>query len=351
MIETFATRLLEWFDKHGRKDLPWQHPRTPYTVWVSEVMLQQTQVRTVIPYFEAFMRRFPNVETLAAAPIDDVLHRWSGLGYYSRGRNLHLAAKHIVERFGGEFPRDVQALESLPGIGRSTAGAIAAMGFGIKAPILDGNVKRVLARHHKVVGYPGDSAVQKILWEHAVDHTPEKRVAEYTQAIMDFGATLCVRRNPHCDECPVSTTCVAYRDDFVHTLPSSKPKKTIPVSDRRFWLIQREDGSCLLERRPTTGLWGGLWSPPERSTAITIETMKSELGFELYLAAKSAPNVFTHVFTHLRMNVLPVCVQAGPAIAVAARDDLLWYHPGDNQSLGLSAVASRLLNELFGAME
>lgn len=349
MTDLFARRVLAWFDVHGRKDLPWQHPRTPYTVWLSEVMLQQTQVRTVIPYFEAFLLRFPDVHSLAAAPVDDVLHLWSGLGYYSRGRNLHQAAQHVVERFAGEFPADVAALVTLPGIGRSTAGAIAAMGFGVRASILDGNVKRVLARHHGVEGYTAESAVQKVLWAYAEEHTPDSRVADYTQAIMDLGATVCTRRSAACANCPVQSSCIALRDNLVNTLPTAKPRRSLPSRDRNFWLIQRDDGSCLLERRPTSGLWGGLWSPPERDTDRSIEQLGHELSLGLRVSPLPAPQRFTHTFTHLQMNVIPLRVSADRHDSVADRDDLIWYRPGLNQSIGLSAVATRLLNQLFGS--
>lgn len=349
MTDHFAHRVLAWFDVHGRKDLPWQHPRTPYTVWISEVMLQQTQVRTVIPYFEAFMRRFPDIRSLAGAPVDDVLHLWSGLGYYSRGRNLHRAAQHVVEHFSGEFPADVATLVTLPGIGRSTAGAIAAMGFDRRAPILDGNVKRVLARYHGIEGHPADSAVQKVLWRYAEEHTPDTRVADYTQAIMDLGATLCTRRNAACTDCPVNASCIALRDDRVDTLPSAKPRKSLPSRDRNFWLILRDDGSCLLERRPPNGLWGGLWSPPERDTTHSMEHLERELSLDLRVSPLPAPEPFTHTFTHLQMNVIPLRVAANRNDAVADRDDLLWYRPGLNHSIGLSAVATRLLNHLFGS--
>src|SRR5262245_3395408 len=208
-MNAFAEAVLAWYDVHGRRNLPWQHPRTPYRVWISEVMLQQTQVATVIPYFERFVARFPNVHTLARADIDDVLHLWTGLGYYARGRNLHAAARRIVDEFAGELPDGLEGLESLPGIGRSTAGAILSAGHGIRAPILDGNVKRVLARHFAVDGYPGESSVAAVLWTHADATTPHERPADYTQAIMDLGATLCTRANPRCSDCPIAASCIA----------------------------------------------------------------------------------------------------------------------------------------------
>lgn len=349
MAETISTPLLDWFDLHGRKDLPWQHPRSAYAVWISEVMLQQTQVRTVIPYFGRFMRRFPDVKTLAAARVDEVLHLWSGLGYYSRGRNLHAAARAVVERFNGAMPDNVESLESLPGIGRSTAGAIVAMGFERYAPILDGNVKRVLARYHCIEGFPGNPPLARRLWSLAEKETPLTRIADYTQAIMDLGATVCTRRKPRCEQCPLQSDCLALRLNKVNELPEPKPRKKLPLTDRHFWLILNTDGACLLERRPTTGLWGGLWSPPERATDLPIDTLGRELGMQLNpeLDKKPLPAPFTHTFTHLQMRVLPVCVRAQTGSGIADRDDLLWYRPGFNQNIGLSAVGTRLLNELY----
>ena len=233
----FADRVLAWFDVHGRKDLPWQHPRTPYRVWISEVMLQQTQVATVIPYFERFIARFPNVDTLARAEIDDVLHLWTGLGYYARGRNLHAAARRIVDEHDSELPKTLDALIALPGIGRSTAGAILSAGHGIRASILDGNVKRVLARYFAVDGYPGERAVAETLWAHAEANTPDARVADYTQAIMDLGATLCTRSRPRCFDCPVSAECIALKNDSTDRYPAARPRKALPVRRARMFVL------------------------------------------------------------------------------------------------------------------
>src|SRR5690606_6541720 len=210
MSDDFAQRVLVWFDQHGRKHLPWQQGITPYRVWLSEIMLQQTQVATVIPYFERFIARFPDVQSLAAAPIDDVLHLWTGLGYYARARNLHRCAQTIVRDYGGEFPASVAALSELPGIGRSTAGALASIAHQQRAAILDGNVKRVLARHHAIDGWPGTTQTLSQLWQFAEQHTPDKRSDHYTQAMMDLGATVCTRSKPACDHCPVADSCIAY---------------------------------------------------------------------------------------------------------------------------------------------
>jgi len=345
-VTSFADRVLAWFDVHGRKDLPWQHPRTPYRVWISEVMLQQTQVVTVIPYFERFMARFPNVSALARADLDDVLHLWTGLGYYARGRNLHAAAKCIVADHGGELPRELDALIALPGIGRSTAGAILSAGHGIRAPILDGNVKRVLARYFAVPGYPGLNAVAETLWAHAEATTPTTRVADYTQAIMDLGATLCTRSNPRCTGCPVATNCIAYRDEAMHRYPAPKPRKDMPVKRARMFLIVDPNGRCLLERRPPTGLWGGLWNPPERGGDWSLDELLAELG----LASASVLDQhrlrgFRHTFTHFHLDIEPLRIDVSEArLAVADRDRWRWYGVGENEPLGLSAVAVRLLS-------
>ena len=273
-----SDQIIEWFDTHGRKDLPWQHPRSPYRVWISEVMLQQTQVATVMPYFERFVARFPNVDALARAEIDEVLHLWTGLGYYARGRNLHAAARHIVAAHKSELPRTLDALMALPGIGRSTAGAILAAGYSIRAPILDGNVKRVLARFFAVSGYPAERLISESLWSHAEAHTPHARVGDYTQAIMDLGATLCTRSKPRCAQCPIATRCAAYIRDSVACYPAPRPRKTLPVKRARMYLLVDPTGRCLLERRPPTGIWGGLWTPPERAADYRVDQMLDEIG-------------------------------------------------------------------------
>ena len=279
-MDWFAERLLTWFHGHGRRDLPWQRNINAYRVWVSEIMLQQTQVKTVIPYYERFMARFPTVHDLAGAELDDVLHHWTGLGYYARGRNLHGAARVIVDDHGGELPPSVEELAALPGIGRSTAGAIAAIAGGVRAPILDGNVKRVLARFHAVSGYPGEAAVAKTLWGLADEHTPDRRVADYTQAIMDLGATLCTRSRPGCSNCPVAERCQALAADQIDRYPGRKPKKEKPVRAARMFIVHDGEGACLLERRPDEGIWGGLWTPPERSSDTTAEGFLGEFGLQ-----------------------------------------------------------------------
>jgi len=344
-MNSFAQSVLAWFDVHGRKTLPWQNPRTPYRVWISEVMLQQTQVATVVPYFERFVARFPNVSALARAELDDVLHLWTGLGYYARGRYLHAAAKRVTSEYDGELPADLDALTNLPGIGRSTAGAILSAGFGIRASILDGNVKRVLARHHGVAGYPGESAVAKVLWEHAEAHTPYERVADYTQAIMDLGATLCTRANARCNDCPVAWTCAALATNSVGRLPEPKPRKTLPVRRSRMFVVVDQLGQCLLERRPPTGLWGGLWNPPERPGGYPLHALLTEIGVPDEGVADRHPiPAFRHSFTHFHLDIEPFRVElTGRPLAIADADRWRWYGSGSNEPLGLSAVAVRLL--------
>jgi A/G-specific adenine glycosylase len=289
VADAFATRLLAWWDRAGRKDLPWQTDRSPYRVWVSEVMLQQTQVATVLPYYARFMARFPDIAALAAAPLDEVLHLWTGLGYYARARNLQRAAVMIVAEHGGEFPRDYAAVAALPGIGRSTAGAILALALGERHPILDGNAERVLARVHAVAGHPKQPATARKLWDYAERHLPDARIADYTQALMDLGATVCMRR-PDCARCPLSRRCIARREDRVSELPAPRPKKALPLR-RATWLVLRRNDEVLLERRPSPGIWGGLWCFPE-------QLKKVRRGRKL--------QPIEHGFTHFRLHIQPV---------------------------------------------
>ncbi|HET9692823.1 MAG TPA: A/G-specific adenine glycosylase, partial [Steroidobacteraceae bacterium] len=301
----FAPALLHWYEREGRKDLPWQRNRTPYRVWISEIMLQQTQVATVAGYYERFVARFPDVRQLAAAPLDEVLHLWSGLGYYARARNLHRAAQAIVQRHGGEFPATLEAVLALPGIGRSTAGAILALARGERHAILDGNVKRVLARYFAVEGYPGDPAVAKQLWALAEACTPADRADAYTQGIMDLGATICTRANPACLLCPVHAGCVARATNRQHALPASRPHRLRPR--REAWLVLARRGSkMLLEKRPPTGVWGGLWGFPEFPTRAHALQWCSE-----HLASPSGArtgDALHHAFSHFDYEMKPILV-------------------------------------------
>ena len=346
---SFADTLLAWFDVSGRHDLPWQHPRTPYRVWLSEVMLQQTQVRVVIPYFERFVAALPDLRALAAAPMDDVIALWAGLGYYARARNLHAAAIACVERHDGDLPRDLDALMALPGIGRSTAGAILSQAWGDPFPILDGNVKRVLARVHGIDGYPGLPAVEKQLWRIAESQLPHARLADYTQAQMDFGATLCTRADPACILCPLQQACVALRTGRVAELPTPKPGKPLPERSALMLWIEDDAGRVLMQRRPPTGIWGSLWSLPEHADRDAARTWFSEhIGGDFDAAETLAP--VAHGFTHYRLQIQPLRWRATQA-PTAARDnappatqDLRWTPRDALGALGLPAPVRKLLD-------
>lgn len=342
----FSQRVLAWFDRAGRKDLPWQADITPYRVWVSEIMLQQTQVQTVIPYFQRFMAAFPTVEDLARADIDQVLHLWTGLGYYARARNLHRTAQTVAEELGGEFPADLDGLCALPGIGRSTAGAILSIALGQRAAILDGNVKRVLARHGAVAGWPGTTAVQKALWELAERYTPNERNANYSQAMMDLGATLCTRSTPGCENCPVSTDCRALAEDRQADFPGKKPKKTLPVRATRFLMLRTPDGETWLEKRPGSGIWGGLYCFPELDEAETGATWcLDRFGIEPAAVTDWAP--FRHTFSHYHLDIQPIlaALPARPEMVMAGADRV-WYNLQQPPAIGLAAPVSRLLARL-----
>nr|WP_298249997.1 A/G-specific adenine glycosylase [uncultured Halomonas sp.] len=337
---TFQRRLLDWFDRQGRHDLPWQHERTPYRVWVSEIMLQQTQVATVIPYFERFMARFPDIGCLAAADQDEVLHLWTGLGYYARGRNLHKAARVVVEDHGGEFPlHSLDEMSALPGIGRSTAGAIIAQSRGRRAVILDGNVKRSLTRLHAVAGWPGRPAVERRLWALADHYTPDQRLADYTQAMMDLGATLCRRGTPECDRCPFNDVCVAHARGEERRFPESKPKKVLPTRTTRMLLLRDARGRVLLEKRPPSGLWGGLWGLPQFDDAPSLEAWLDTHAPGSRLDAPGA--AFTHVFSHFRLEITPqpARIERLDSIGETRR----WYDPDHPDAVGLAAPVKALL--------
>ena len=341
--DDFASRLLAWFDVAGRHDLPWQHPRTPYRVWLSEVMLQQTQVQVVIPYFERFVAALPDVASLAAAPLDDVLALWSGLGYYARARNLHAAAKVCVDVHGGELPRDIDMLVALPGIGRSTAGAILAQAWGDRFPILDGNVKRVLARMHGIEGWPGTPAIEKQLWTIAAQHLPQTRLADYVQAQMDFGATLCTRHDPACVLCPLQDECVALHEGRVAELPTPKPGKPLP--ERQAIMLWAEDraGSVLLQRRPPAGIWASLWSLPEAA-----DHEGARHWFDTHLAgdydSASPLAAVAHGFTHYRLQIQPLrWCDVALRTQLADNDDLRWVPRDAMRTLGIPAPIRKLL--------
>lgn len=338
-------RLLQWWDKFGRKDLPWQQQVSAYRVWVSEIMLQQTQVATVIPYFQRFMSRFPTLESLADSSTDEVLHYWSGLGYYARARNLHKTAQIIRDRNNGEFPLDIESVMTLPGIGRSTAGAILVLAANQIHPILDGNVKRVLTRIHAIEGWPGNKDIENKLWSLALKHTPRRRVAHYTQAIMDMGATLCTRSQPNCDSCPVQSQCLAYAQGRVVDFPTPKPRRILPVRSTQFLLVRSNDG-VLLTKRPPAGIWGGLWSLPECELGDNItDWCRHSLGYKVHEEHRWP--VLRHTFSHFHLDIHPVVVSVDTVMAkVMDGTESIWYNPQKPQQLGLATPIQRLLNQL-----
>jgi A/G-specific adenine glycosylase len=346
----FAAALLAWFDCSGRKDLPWQRDPTPYRVWVSEIMLQQTQVAVVIPFYEAFLRSFPDVRALAAAPLDEVLHLWSGLGYYARARNLQRAAQAIVLRHGGEFPRTFEEVLALPGIGRSTAGAILALSRGERHAILDGNARRVLARYFGIEGRAGEPALERRLWALADECTPSSRVAEYTQAVMDLGATVCSRARPACLLCPVHAGCVARQHNLQDRLPQPRLRATRP--SREAWLVvaMRGGHKVLIERRPPAGIWGGLWGLPELPTRAHAEQWCQE-----HLSGAGAPRRLApleHAFSHFDYRMRPLVVRClGKAGTLRDDDRYRWYDPLRPARVGLPRPIATLVAQVTDAME
>jgi len=342
----FQQAVLSWFDQHGRKDLPWQLEPTPYRVWVSEIMLQQTQVRTVIPFYLRFMARLPTVEALAAASDDEVLHLWTGLGYYSRARNLHRTAAIIANEHGGRFPDDIGTLAGLPGIGRSTAGAIVAIAHQRPAPILDGNVKRVLARLHAVAGWPGESRVAGMLWELAERYVPGERARDYTQAMMDLGATVCTRARPACHRCPLQPACRAHASGETALYPGRKAARRLPVKRTQMLLIENQHGEVLLCKRPPTGIWGGLWAFPELTgDAAAIDFCRTQLRGDI-LQQTTWPG-FRHSFSHYHLDIDPVYIRVTvEETGVRDADGRQWFSTRAPQPIGLSAPAVKLLRHL-----
>lgn len=351
MSDEFAARLISWHERHGRHDLPWQAARTPYRVWVSEIMLQQTQVATVIPYYERFMARFPTIAALAAAPLDEVLHLWTGLGYYARARNLHRAAKVVSDLYAGVFPAEMAAVVALPGIGQSTAAAILALANDQRHAILDGNVKRVLARYHVVDGAIDDRATLVRLWALAEAHTPVTRVATYTQAVMDLGATMCTHARPRCGECPVSGSCAALAAQRVDELPAPKRARGSRRSRAVWMLIARQvSGAVLLVRRPASGIWGGLWCLPEFESADELHTFAEHRLYDLQQPFRPPLPAIKHAFTHfdLAITAQPV-VCAGSRPTVAEEGGIVWFDPRKPIRVGLPAPVKTLLDNMMEA--
>ncbi|MFD2178735.1 A/G-specific adenine glycosylase [Veronia pacifica] len=345
MSLSFSDAILTWYDKYGRKTLPWQLNKTPYKVWLSEIMLQQTQVATVIPYFERFMERFPNVADLAAADLDEVLHLWTGLGYYARARNLHKAAVMVVEKFGGEFPTNIDDMMALPGVGRSTAGAVLSLSLGLHHPILDGNVKRTLARHYAVEGWPGKKPVENILWQHAEINTPAEGVNRYNQAMMDMGAMICTRSKPKCELCPVNYSCEANALGRQTDFPGKKPKKVLPEKQACFLLYQYEE-QIWLEQRPPSGLWGGLWCLPETEESKVESSVLTMCGTDNAYDIEHL-TAFRHTFSHFHLDILPVRVRLKrqPTMIMEAQGGL-WYNLTQPEKVGLAAPVQKLLKTL-----
>ena len=349
-MSDFSSSLVRWFKTHGRHNLPWQKNVTPYRVWVSEIMLQQTQVKTVIPYFEKFMKRFPSVDDLSSASADQVLHLWTGMGYYARARNLHKTAKVIANEHDGLFPKTVDELVKLPGIGRSTAGAILALSMNKRAPILDGNVKRVLARFYSIEGWPEQAKVKNRLWDIAEQNTPLKSFSQYTQAVMDLGATVCKRSNPHCLECPLNSGCDAYKLNEIQNYPGKKPKKPIPVKRVFMYILENEFGEILLEQRPPSGLWGSLYSFPEaielKEFRKNLETGK-KLRFKSTHAEESNLEPFRHSFSHFQLEIQPKLLKVLKN-EFETNDSIprVWYSFQNPVELGLAAPVKKLLSSL-----
>jgi len=335
--------LLTWFDQHGRHDLPWQSPRTLYHVWVSETMLQQTQVASVIGYFNRFMQRFPDIDTLARASQDEVLHLWTGLGYYARARNLHKAAQIIQKDFAGQFPEQIDDVLGLPGIGPSTAAAILAQALGQRHAILDGNVKRVLTRYHAIVGWPGNKQTETKLWKLAEAATPTQHLADYTQAIMDLGATVCGRK-PDCGSCPLADGCLAKKQGNPSEYPTAKPRKTLPIRHTSMLILQQQDNSIMLQQRPPSGIWGGLWSLPECPLDSSVEEFcHSKLG--LIVEKLEAGDTLQHRFSHYQLDIIPIYGKVnGYSSRVMEDSGRIWYNISQPQKLGLPTPVKKLIN-------
>lgn len=342
----FSTQLLAWFDQYGRKDLPWQQQSTPYRVWLSEIMLQQTQVSTVIPFYQTFIQHYNDISSLANASIDDVLSLWTGLGYYARARNLHKTATIIHREYDGKMPDTLEQLIALPGIGRSTAGAIMALAHHQCFPILDGNVKRVLARYKTISGWPGNKAVEQLLWQHAEQLLPKHRIAHYIQAQMDLGATVCTRKKPDCTMCPLHTDCMAFKQGNPQDYPSPKPKKAIPIRKTNWIVAQSRLGEVLLQQRPSSGIWGGLWSFPEIDIAENIQHI-CQHQLNLNTINISVKPHFRHVFSHFKLDITPHIIQCNNNDNhISENKNISWYKISDALQLGLPAPVKSFLQTL-----
>lgn len=351
----FSSKVLAWFDVHGRHNLPWQKNRSLYNTWIAEVMLQQTQVKTVIPYYEKFLKSFPSITELGNSSLDTVLNHWAGLGYYSRARNLHASAKIILEKHTGVFPDLYDDVLALPGIGPSTAGAILAQALDEPFPILDGNVKRVLCRFHAIEGVTSLAKINHLLWEKAKLYTPENRAADYTQAIMDLGATICQRSSPKCSLCPLSEKCDARKNDAVELYPTKKVKKSLPVKQVQLLVVNNNLGAVLLEKRPPSGIWGGLWSLPETSLEERVDDFCSTR-WNLQCEGKSLGKVFRHTFSHYHLDITPCWVMINDksqnsSSTISESSDLAWCKPNQLEEFGVAAPISMLLQQHFELLD
>lgn len=346
MKQPFSQLLLDWYDQHGRKDLPWQSPRSPYRVWVSEIMLQQTQVQTVIPYFNRFMEHFPDVFLLANAEEDEVLSLWSGLGYYSRARNLHNTAKIICNQYNGVFPEEQHILVQLPGIGLSTAAAIVSQAFNKPAAILDGNVKRVLSRFFLIEGWPEQTQVKKKLWELASSCMPNQRCADYTQAIMDLGATCCTNKNPQCSRCPVQNHCLAFQNKKQHLYPTKKIKKQRPILSQQFLVLHNEQNQVYLEKKPPTGLWGGLWCLPSINNQ-TCPIQHIQLCYKLQGESPKLITRFKHSFSHFHLEITALSIRIQSTNNFISESSGQWFTKETWPTLGLAKPTTLILSKLM----
>lgn len=347
-MHDFTRKLLLWYKKFGRNDLPWNsNHQTAYSIWLSEIMLQQTQVKTVIPYYLKFIEIFPDVITLANASLDDILALWAGLGYYTRARNLHKTAIIIRDHYHGIFPKTLEQMIELPGIGRSTASAILAFSEKQVLPILDGNVKRVLTRLHTINGSPTKPEVEKKLWQLAASYTPSSRyIKDYTQAIMDLGATICTRSSPKCNECPVSAECLAFKENQVSLYPQKSTKKILPVKSIYFILLKNNKNEILLERRPEVGIWGGLWSFPEANTR-DFPTNYLNYGEKINSKTSQVLEPIHHTFSHFKLIATPILYSIGPSTKIAmSNTQILWHNPDNALPKGVPAPIEKLLRLL-----
>ena len=341
MQPSFAARIIKWQHQYGRHTLPWQGADV-YHVWLSEIMLQQTQVATVIPYYQRFVTRFPHIAALAQASVDEVLALWSGLGYYSRARNLHAAARLIMQNHEGQFPRIFEQILALPGVGRSTAAAISALAYHEQRAILDGNVKRVLARYAAIAGYTGDKKIETGLWQLAESLLPQKNVAAYTQGLMDLGALICTRSKPKCGVCPVQADCVAYQEGRVSQLPAPRPRRAVPERHSTFLLLLNGN-DILLEKRPNSGIWGGLWCPPQFADTSAALDWCEQSGMKI--SDRKTLLSFTHTFTHFKLHIAPLCVVLHHKPLIAAQPGNIWL---DRDEALLAAIPTPVRKIICG---